>query len=93
MVGSVPAGGCVDRGASCKYRNRDAATTHNGVVSFRMQYHSGKMWMRELGTFESAPTDHMAVLLTLGDDTFPAVNLMLEWKFAGGRWKPDWSTL
>jgi hypothetical protein len=89
--GSVPAGGCVDRGASCKYRNRDAQLAHNGVVSFRMQYHSGKMWMRELGTVENDPTDHMAVVLTLGDDTSPDAEAFLVWKFSGGRWKPDWS--
>jgi hypothetical protein len=92
MVGSVPAGGCVDRGASCKYRNRDAAIAHQGVVSFRMQYHSGKMWMRELGVVENEPTDHMAVLLTLGDDTSPSAAAFLSWTFRSGRWKPVWSS-
>ena len=91
IAGSVPAGGCVDRGASCKYRNRDAAMAHNGVVTFKMQYHSGKMWMRELGSVENEPTDHMAVVLTLGDDAYPAAQLFVAWTFRSGRWKPDWS--
>ncbi|HTL85134.1 MAG TPA: hypothetical protein VL856_08130 [Acidimicrobiia bacterium] len=92
IAGSVPAGGCVDRGAACKYRNRDAAIAHNGVVSFRMQYQSGKMWMRELGSVENDPTDHMAIVLTLGGDTSPDAEAFLAWKFSGGRWKPDWTS-
>ena len=64
---SIPRGACVDRGRSCRYRNREAKVSKDGVVYFRVLYdnggHGNRVWIKSYGEFTNATEAYMTLMI------------------------------
>jgi hypothetical protein len=64
----IPAGACVDRGASCRFIDRNALLAKQGVYKLRMKFSTGKIWMKSYGDVSKA-TPKMTVYVTFPGPT------------------------
>jgi hypothetical protein len=64
-------GACVDKGNSCKYRDNSAQAVRLGLSYVKVQYKSGKTWMRVWGDLSGADQADLEFQITINSPTHP----------------------
>ncbi|HET9729380.1 MAG TPA: hypothetical protein VFR41_08165, partial [Acidimicrobiia bacterium] len=64
-------GACIDKGSGCKFRDSAATSAHTGLEYVRVQYKTGKTWMRAYGDLSGADTSYLGFEITINSPTHP----------------------